>query len=92
MEQSSGNTHQIRLTDRKNGTVSGVLDVLSFDEHEILLDTTQGRLILRGKELHVGRLQLAEGEVDLSGEVESIIYTSKSTNTKEDSLLKRLFR
>ena len=73
MEERFGGLHQIKLTNRKNGTISGVVDVLSFDENEILLDTTEGRLIVRGKNLHVGRLQLEEGEVDMDGEVESMV-------------------
>lgn len=91
MEERSGGLHQIKLTNRKNGTISGVVDVLSFDENEILLDTVEGRLIIRGKNLHVGRLQLEEGEVDMDGEVESMVYSSKGQKEKSGSLLRHLF-
>ena len=91
MEERFGGLHQIKLTNRKNGTISSVVDVLSFDENEILLDTTEGRLIVRGKNLHVGRLQLEEGEVDMDGEVESMVYSAKGQKAKDGSLLRHLF-
>ena len=91
MEERFGGLHQIKLTNRKNGTISGVVDVLSFDENEILLDTTEGRLIVRGKNLHVGRLQLEEGEVDMDGEGESMVYSAKGQKAKDGSLLRHLF-
>lgn len=90
MEARTGGPHQIKLTDRKNGTVSGVADVLSFDENEILLDTAEGRLVIKGKNLHVGRVQLEQGEVDLDGEVESMVYSSAGPKEK-GSVLRRLF-
>ena len=38
---------------------------MSFDENEIVLDTEMGLLTIRGKELHVKRLTLEKGELDL---------------------------
>ena len=88
---SSGRLHRLVLSDRHTGSVTGVNDVVSFDENEILLDTTEGRLIVRGKNLHVGRLQLEEGEVDMDGEVESMVYSAKGQKAKDGSLLRHLF-
>lgn len=44
MEELSGSTrvHKVSMTNRRNCTVNGVNDVLSFDIHEILLETEQG--------------------------------------------------
>ena len=49
---------------------------MSFDENEVVLDTDMGLLTIRGKELHVNRLTLEKGEVDLDGTVESFAYSS----------------
>ena len=54
--------HKILLTNRKNGSFTGILDVLSFDINEILLETEQGMLHVKGKDLHVNRLNLEKGE------------------------------
>ena len=48
--------HRLLLTNRKSCTLSGVVDVLSFDLTEILLETDQGMLMMKGADLHVNRL------------------------------------
>ena len=65
---SSGRLHRLVLSDRHTGSVTGVNDVVSFDENEIVLDTEMGLLTVRGKELHVKRLTLEKGELDLEGQ------------------------
>ena len=72
---SSGRLHRLVLSDRHTGSVTGVNDVVSFDENEIVLDTEMGLLTIRGKELHVKRLTLEKGELDLEGQVDSLNYS-----------------
>lgn len=50
--------HKLILNNRKAGLVTGVLDVLSFNLNEILLETEQGMLMVRGTDLHVNRVNL----------------------------------
>lgn len=83
--------HGLTLSGRKRGTVTGVLDVFSFDEHEILLKTSQGMLTVKGRGLHVSRLELEKGEVDLDGEVDTLAYSGKEPRKKQGSLLSRMF-
>ncbi len=90
---SSARMHKIIITNRKSCAVSGVNDVLSFDEHEILLETEQGMLMIKGDELHVSRLTLDKGEVDIDGKVDSFTYSDVSAGGKKnESLLGKLFR
>ena len=65
--------HKLILNNRKAGLVTGVLDVLSFNLNEILLETEQGMLMVRGTDLHVNRVNLEKGEIDLSGNIDSLI-------------------
>ena len=83
--------HRLTLSQRKEGTITGVVDVFSFDEHEILLKTSQGMLTVKGKELRVSRLELEKGEVDLEGQVDALLYTGQEPKQKQGSLLSRLF-
>ena len=46
-------SHKVLLANRKNGAFSGVVDVLSFDVAEILLETELGMLLIKGHDLHV---------------------------------------
>ncbi len=85
--------HKIMLTNRKTCTINGVNDVLSFDIHEILLETDQGMLMIKGNDLHVSRLTLDKGEIDIDGKVDSLTYSdTTSTGNKNESLLSKLFR
>lgn len=91
-EQRLLSSHKLTLENRQQGTVTGVRDVSSFDEKEILLVTEAGKLLIKGEQLHMKRLNLEKGEVDLEGKVDSFTYLSKNMDKKEESLLKRMFR
>lgn len=90
---SSTRTHRMTMTNRKNCTINGVNDVLSFDIHEILLETEQGMLMIKGDDLHVSRLTLEKGEVDVDGRIDSFTYSDAAgSGHKSESLLSKLFR
>ena len=85
-------THKIVLS-RKTCTITGVNDVLSFDINEVLLETEQGMLMIKGSELHVSRLSLDKGEVDVDGSVDSLTYSDTSgAREKTESFFSRLFQ
>lgn len=85
--------HKISITNRRTCTVNGVNDVLSFDLREIVLETEQGMLMIRGNELHVNRLTLDKGEVDIDGRIDSFVYSdTTASGEKQESLFTRLFR
>lgn len=75
MEESVKQTHKLIVHNRKFATVSGVNDVLSFDITEILLETEQGMLLIKGNDLHVKKLTLEKGEVDIEGKIDSFTYS-----------------
>ena len=85
--------HRLVINNRKTGTVTGVLDVLSFDLNEILLETEQGMLMVKGTDMHVNRLNLEKGEVDLAGNIDNISYSDFHSGVKAgENLLSKLFR
>jgi sporulation protein YabP len=85
--------HKLMLTNRRTCMVSGVSDVLSFDLAEILLETDQGMLMIKGSDLHVNRLTLEKGEVDVEGKIDSLTYSEVSGyGIKGESLLGKLFK
>ena len=93
-EQRIAKTHKLVVNSRKTAAVTGVLDVLSFDLNEILLETEQGMLMVKGTDLHVNRLSVEKGEVDLSGSIDSIAYSniSQSAAKTTESFLAKLFK
>lgn len=85
--------HKLMLSNRKTCAINGVLDVLSFDVREILLETEQGMLMLKGNDLHVNRLSLEKGEVDVECKVDSLTYSETNNyGQKTESFLTKLFR
>ena len=64
-KQAQGTAHRVMIQGRHSGTISGVSDVLSFDLNEIVLQTTQGMLMIRGQELQMNRLRLEKVDVEL---------------------------
>ena len=66
--------------------------VISFDISEVLLETELGMLHVKGKDLHVNRLNLEKGEVDIEGMIEGFSYSAVPIGIKKgDSFLGKLF-
>lgn len=90
---AAGSSHKIVISNRKNGVLNGVIDVLSFDVGEILLETELGMLMIKGNDLHVNRLTLEKGEIDIEGKIDSFTYSDvKAAAKQNESLLGRLFK
>ena len=92
-EKQYSKAHKLTLSNRRTGTVTGVSDVISFDITEVLLETEQGMLMIKGDDLHVNRLTLDKGEVDIDGKIDSFTYSDVTAGGgKGESLLSRIFR
>lgn len=86
-------SHKLSVHNRKSAAISGVSDVLAFDLNEVLLETNQGMLMIKGNDLHVKRLSLEKGEVDIEGKIDSFLYSEiAGHNKQQESFLGRLFR
>ncbi|MCI8980830.1 MAG: sporulation protein YabP [Hungatella sp.] len=94
MEEKTGiRPHRLMMHNRSALSVTGIRDVVSFDENQVILDTDMGLLTMKGKDLHVSRLTLEKGEVDIDGSVDSLAYSSNEAYRKSgESLFSRLFR
>lgn len=92
-EKTVNKAHKVLLNNRKMGNFSGIVDVLSFDVAEILLETEQGMLLIKGNDLHVNRLSLEKGEVDVEGRIDSLTYSEvKDYGKQAESFFGRLFK
>jgi sporulation protein YabP len=85
--------HKMVMNNRKNCVLTGVKDVIAFDVNEVILETNMGMLLVKGKNLHVKRLTLDKGEVDLEGRVDSFGYTDQGgLSAKSESFFHRLWK
>lgn len=74
--------HSLIIENRKSLIATGVSNVDSFDEDTIVAYTDLGELIVKGSGLHISKLNLETGEMNLDGEINSISYTeNQSANT-----------
>lgn len=92
-EKQYSKAHKLMLSNRRTGTITGVCDVISFDITEVLLETEQGMLMIKGADLHVNRLTLEKGEIDIEGRIDSLAYSDVNSYEKRgESLIGRLFK
>lgn len=85
--------HKLVVNNRKTSMMTGVIDVLAFDLNEILLETEQGMLMIKGEDLHVNRLSLEKGEVDVTGRIDSVAYSEVQQSVKKgENFFVKLFK
>ena len=92
-EKQYSKAHKLILSNRRTGTITGVADVISFDITEVLLETEQGMLMIKGADLHVNRLTLEKGEIEIDGKIDSMTYSEHGPHgSGENSFLAKLFK
>ena len=81
--------HRVQLEGRERLTVSGVEDVVRFDESCIIMSTCVGTMVVMGAELHIGKLTLDGGELHVDGHIDAIQY--EESRQERGSFFSRLF-
>ena len=81
-------SHLLSLENRARLSLSGVVDVSGFDEGLIVLSTAQGSLTVRGEGLHIERIDLDAGELEVRGKVRELSYDEAA---QEGGFWSRLF-
>ena len=66
--------HKLTLTGRKELTMTGVTEVVSFDESTVVLKTSMGLLTIHGSQLQLKNLSLDGGQVAVEGRVCALLY------------------
>lgn len=84
--------HQVTLQNREKLSIDGVLNVESFDDVEIVLETDAGMLVVRGESLHIKELNLDSANLSVVGHISTMEYIGDVGGTKSKGLLGRLFK
>jgi sporulation protein YabP len=84
--------HNVLIEGREKLSITGVKDVISFDENTIVLSTEMGGLILKGTGLHISRLNTEDGNLNIEGYVQACDYTDKSDTRKTKGFFSSIFK
>ena len=80
------------LENRGKLSVSGVNDVLSFDDQVVIVDTELGLLTVKGENIRINKLSLDTAEVIIEGEISSLIYSQGKQEKSSGTLLSKIFK
>jgi len=85
--------HSLTIENRERIHVTGVLHVVSFDDHEIILETDLGMLTLAGEDLQIKQLDLDQGSFLVEGLVTGVQYAARRSGKEQaKGIIGKLFR
>lgn len=82
----------IVLENRKKLSLSGIRDVLSFDDQIVILETDLGMLTIKGEDLRINKLSIDTTEVKIDGKINSLNYSEKQDRKTNGNLLGKIFK
>ena len=94
MMNTSNIVQNLILENRGKLSVSGVNDVLSFDDQIIIVETSLGLLTIKGEDLKINKLNIETSDLIIEGLINSLAYSgnSDSPNRKGGNLLGKIFK
>lgn len=91
-KQKIDTVQNIILENRNKLTISGVNDVLSFDDQIVILETQLGMLTIKGSDLRINKLSIDTTEVSIDGTIISLNYSEKSDKKINGGLFDKIFK
>lgn len=80
------------LENRERLSISGVIDVVSFNDESVIVDTELGMLMVRGVDLHINKLNIDSSELGVEGEIISCEYSDRDSRSKGGGFFARMFK
>ncbi len=74
-EQMNARAHNIIIEQRKKLNLSGVTDVIGFEDETVVLKTVMGSLTVKGENLHIGSFSTTSGDIDIDGKIIALVYS-----------------
>ena len=88
----SNEIQNIVLENREKLNISGVKDVLSFDDQIIIVQTTLGLLTIKGENLRVNKLNIDTSDFSIDGNISSLAYSNSESFKEHTSFLGKIFK
>jgi len=80
------------LENRERLSVSGVIDVESFNDESVIVDTELGVLVVRGMDLHINKLNIDSSELSIEGDIMSCEYSDRDGSRSKGGFFARMFK
>ena len=80
------------LENREKLSISGVLDVLSFDDQVVIVETELGLLTIKGENLRSNKLSIDTSEVIVEGEIYNLAYSENDMDKKSGGIFNKIFK
>lgn len=85
-------THQLNMTNRNLLGVDGVVNMASYDDEKVILETSAGVLEVKGAKLHIQQLNLEHGKVVLDGEIAALTYSNENVSKRSRNFFSKLVK
>ncbi|HCC03834.1 MAG TPA: sporulation protein YabP [Clostridiales bacterium] len=82
----------IVMENRNKLSVSGVKDVISFDDELVIIETELGLLTVKGNNLKINKLSIDTGDVSVEGEISNLGYSDPTKKSQEQGLFSKIFK
>jgi sporulation protein YabP len=82
----------LTLENRKRLYLTGVIEVMSFNDAVIMLNTSLGAMTIKGEGLRMNKLDVQNGEVIIVGNINSCVYSGAEIKQDKESILTKLFK
>lgn len=85
-------SHELKLVDRKEISLTGIKKITSFDSEEFLLESNMGIILIKGTNLEIMKLDTHDGNVKIKGKINGFSYLDNKEKNKEESIISKLFK
>ena len=90
--QTNNVIQNIVLENREKLSISGVLDVLSFDDQIIIVETELELLTIKGEDLRINKLSIDTSETIVNGNIMQIAYSENTVDKKGEGIFSKIFK
>jgi len=90
-KQNVEKNHFVNVSNRNKMSITGVKEVISFNDDSAVINTIQGLLHIKGSNMHLEKFNIESSELSMNGKIDNLIYKN-NYKLEKMSLLKRLFK
>lgn len=80
------------LENRQKLNISGVVDVISFDDQVVMVETELGLLTVKGENIRINKLSLDIAEVIVEGDISYLAYSEKTVDKSKSNIISKIFK